>query len=295
MAKTKLATIQMNSSDEIDSNLEQAEHWIKLACEQEAKLVALPENFAYMGRESEKIQQLHSIQNKTQDFLSRIAKEYKIYLLGGGYPSLSPDSNRAYNTASIYSPDGTEVFHYNKIHLFDTNPGDGIQYTESKTVFPGAVVPTPIEVYGFGRIASIICYDLRFPELFRKISEQKVNIIFVPSAFTELTGKAHWEVLLRARAIENFVYIVAPAQTGTHTIKENSSDAAEKSISQTPTSTNKTPSLKKTFGHSLVVSPWGEILSDGGEQVGYSILEIDTNDVDIYRKKIPSLSHRTLF
>lgn len=288
MPKTKLATIQLNSSDDIESNLEQCHHWIKQAYEEGAKLVALPENFVYMGRDSEKIQNLALIQKKAENFLSNVALEFQIYVLGGGYPSISPNPEKAYNRASIFSPEGKEVFQYNKIHLFDTNPGDGIQYKESRTVFPGSAIPIPIDTQEFGRIASIICYDLRFPELFRRVSEQKVNIIFVPSAFTELTGRAHWEILLRARAIENFVYIVAPGQTGTHKLsKSNSETSKDLRLPQAS-------SLKKTYGHSMVISPWGEILSDAGTEIGCRIIEIDTDSIEIARKKIPALDHRFL-
>lgn len=288
MPKTKLATIQLNSSDEIESNLEQCHHWIKQAYKQGAKLVALPENFAYMGRESDKVQNLALIQKKAQNFLSKVAIEFQIFVLGGGYPSISPDPEKAYNRASIFSPEGIEVFQYNKIHLFDTNPGDGIHYKESRTVLSGSAIPNTIDIPEIGRVSSVICYDLRFPELFRKISEQNVQIIFVPSAFTELTGGAHWEVLLRARAIENFVYIVAPGQTGTHTLSDSATETRNDGrLSQAST-------LKKTYGHSMVISPWGEILLDAGEEVGCNLVEIDLDDVEIARKKIPALDHRFL-
>ncbi len=263
----------MTSTDDTKANLQKIQGYFQQAKSQSADLVALPENFAFFGRDTEKIANLEKIQSMTQNFLSDKAKEYGFAILAGGYPTKSPNTNKSYNRSSIYSKLGEEIFKYDKMHLFDSEPGDGFSYKESSTTYAGDASPSVIEIAGIGKVSSVICYDLRFPEIFRKISEQIVDLIFVPAAFTKYTGKAHWEVLLRARAIENSAFIIAPGQTGVH-------DPEGK---------------RKTFGHSMVVSPWGEILLDAGEEEGLFGLEIPLSQLNDVKRKIPSLNHRKIF
>ncbi|TGK06737.1 carbon-nitrogen hydrolase family protein [Leptospira semungkisensis] len=267
MPRFRAALIQLNSNSDPDHNLNRCEALVREASEGGAKLIGLPENFSYFGSEKEKLERAHEIEEKTREFLHRVSQKHNVYILAGGYPNPSING-KVYNTASLYSPEGVEKIRYHKIHLFDTDPGDGVEYRESKTVEAG---DSPAEVYHsleLGNISSVICYDLRFPELFRKLADQNAEIIFVPSAFTKITGQAHWEILLRARAIENQCFILAPAQTGTHS------------------------KGRETYGHSLIVNPWGEILADGKEGEKVVFAEIDLEEVEKVRKKIPALKHR---
>ncbi|EPG73332.1 hydrolase, carbon-nitrogen family [Leptospira fainei serovar Hurstbridge str. BUT 6] len=267
MAKYKAAVIQVNSNADPSANLTKAGELIRSAVDKGAKLVGLPENFPFLGSEKEKLERGEELQRLSENFLSQTSREHRIYLLGGGYP-VPTQKGKVFNTASFYDPNGNKIFRYYKIHLFDTDPGDGVEYRESRSVEAGTE-PSPIFFSSdLGNISTVICYDLRFPELFRVLVSNGAEILFVPSAFTKLTGLAHWEPLLRARAIENFCYILAPAQTGSH------------------------ETGRETYGHSMIVSPWGEILSESGVEEGIIYAEIDTDEVKKARKKIPSLKHR---
>ncbi|PJZ69728.1 hydrolase [Leptospira perolatii] len=266
MEKLKVALVQLSSGHDLESNLNEAEAWIRKAALQGSLLVALPENFSFFGPEHQKIESADLICQSTRSFLSRLSGELRIHLLGGGYPTPN-GQGKVFNTASMYGPDGSEIFRYYKIHLFDTNPGDGISYRESSTVIPGEQLP-PLYNSPWGPISTVICYDLRFPEIFRALAKKGADFIFVPSAFTRLTGKAHWEVLLRARAIENSCFILAPAQTG-----ENIRG-------------------RETFGHSMIVSPWGEIIAEAGTEKGLIVADLDLAGLKSARSKLPSLKHR---
>ncbi|EMK01388.1 MULTISPECIES: carbon-nitrogen hydrolase family protein [unclassified Leptospira] len=269
MHRFLLGLIQLNSGSDVDLNLQKCENYIREAASEGAKLVGLPENFPFLGSEKEKLERAGEIASKTVNLLSNISKKLNITVLAGGFPS--PASNgKVFNTSIIFGPDGKEKFEYHKIHLFDTDPGDGIEYRESRTVKSGQIVPETYKSPELGNISSVICYDLRFPELFREIMKKDAEMIFVPSAFTKITGQAHWEILLRARAIENQCFIFAPAQTGTH-LKG-----------------------RETYGHSLVVDPWGNVLGDAGEGEKLLLTEIDLEEVQKVRKKIPALKHRKI-
>ncbi|EQA45669.1 hydrolase, carbon-nitrogen family [Leptospira broomii serovar Hurstbridge str. 5399] len=267
MAKYKAAVIQLNSNADPSANLAKAGELIRNAVDKGAKLIGLPENFSFLGSEKEKLECGAEIQRLAENFLGQTSREHHIHLLGGGYPVPTVDG-KVFNTAALYGPEGKEIFRYYKVHLFDTDPGDGVEYRESRSVDSGKE-PSPIFFSSdLGNISTVICYDLRFPELFRVLVSKGAEIIFVPSAFTKLTGIAHWEPLLRARAIENFCYILAPAQTGLH------------------------GTGRETYGHSMIVSPWGEILSESGIEEGIIYADIDTEEIMKARKKIPSLKHR---
>ena len=176
--------------------------------------------------------------------------------------------DKQYNRSLLLNPAGEIAAQYDKIHLFDVEVGDGQTYRESAKIVPGATLAlTTINHQPPTTLGLTICYDLRFPQLYRALAKAGAHILSVPAAFTQVTGEAHWHTLLRARAIENTCFVIAPAQTGTH------------------------PGNRKTYGHSLVVSPWGEIIADGGVEEGVVMAEIDLAEVNRVRKRLPSLEH----
>ncbi|TGL20226.1 carbon-nitrogen hydrolase family protein [Leptospira levettii] len=264
----KAAVVQVTSTARVSNNLTKCRQLVEEAAKAGAKVIGLPENFSFMGSESEKQNLLGQIEEETFSFLKETAKDLGIYLLGGGFPTKAP-SGKVFNTAVIVNPQGEEVFRYHKVHLFDAVVGDGFPYKESNHTEAGEKVPEVIPTE-YGNISSAICYDLRFPELFRALSKQGVDLCFLPAAFTVPTGEAHWHVLLRARAIENLMYVLAPGQTGTH-------DPHGK---------------RKTFGHSLIISPWGEILAELNSEEGFAIAGIELDRLNEIRSTLPSLHHR---
>jgi deaminated glutathione amidase len=267
-APFKVAAIQMVSASSVDRNIEIAGRWIAKAAEQGAQFVVLPEYFCLMGRkETDKLSVAETEGvGPIQDFLSNAAKKYHIYLSAGSLPLVSPDAGRVFNTQLVYNPIGEQIARYDKIHLFSFSRGEE-SYDESRAILAGGKVSrlqTPDITVGLS-----ICYDLRFPELYRAMGQ--VDLIVVPSAFTYTTGKAHWEILLRARAIENQCYVLAPAQGGQH---ENG---------------------RRTWGHSMLIDPWGDILEVLPEQEGIVSGTIEPNRLIEVRQSLPALSHRTLF
>lgn len=269
MSSFLAAAIQMNSQPNLDRNLSEAFQWVKQAAEQGANFIALPENFAFLGDEDARIQQADNIASEVNQSLASWAEKFGIYILGGGYP-VKARKSKVYNRAILVNPEGNIVASYDKIHLFDVELSDKDNYRESDIVQAGR---KKVVVYNADSLVCIglsICYDIRFPELYRKLSEAGAELICVPSAFTRPTGKAHWEILLRSRAIENSAYLIAPAQTGKHGKK------------------------RKTYGHSMIVDPWGKILADAGTEPGWIIAEIDRTWLNEVRKKLPSLRHRVM-
>ncbi|MGY2795222.1 carbon-nitrogen hydrolase family protein [Thermostichus sp. MS-CIW-37] len=263
------AAIQMTSIPDLASNLQQAEEWIDFAARQGCELVTLPENFAFMGPEAEKARLAPEIAERAEEFLSKMAQRYQVFILGGGYPV--PDGQgKVYNTAALYSPDGKELARYRKIHLFDVNLPDGNTYRESNTVVSGDEVVT-CEQEQLGNLGLSVCYDVRFPELYRSLVDRGAQILLIPAAFTAYTGRDHWQVLLQCRAIENTCYVIAPAQVGTHYER------------------------RQCHGHAMIVDPWGTILADaGGEKPGVAIAEINPERFQLVRRQMPSLQHRRL-
>lgn len=263
----KVAAIQMASGPIVGANLNEAERLIEVAANQGAKLVVLPEYFAVMGlKDTDKIKvREQEGSGKIQDFLSKIAKKYKIWVIGGSIPLATQQAFKVRNSCLVYNDKGVQVARYDKIHLFGLDLGSE-QYNESQTIEPGdavVVVDTP-----FGKIGLSICYDLRFPELYRAMGV--VDILVVPSAFTETTGKAHWETLVRARAIENLCYIIAPAQGGYHL------------------------SGRETHGNSMIVDPWGVILDRLPRGSGVVVASLNKQYQASLRKSLPALSHRVI-
>lgn len=269
MKAYKAAVIQLNSQPNLDINLEVAHQCIKEASEEGARLVGLPENFAFLGDFPARLEDATEIATHSEKFLSDAAKEFEIYLLGGSFPVLAA-SGKVLNRSLLFGPDGNQLVKYDKIHLFDVDLKDGESYRESEYVEAGKPKPVLARGEDIGTLGLSICYDLRFPELYRELAGQGAQILTVPSAFTRTTGKDHWHPLLRARAIENTSYVFAPAQTGTH------------------------GKNRKTYGHSLIVDPWGRVLVDGGEEPGVYYAEIEPEVLRKVRQSIPSLKHRRL-
>ncbi len=262
------AAVQMVASDDKAANLVEAVHWIRLAAKQGARVVALPEVFIWRGNKKLERDQAEPIPGPTSKTLAELARELGIYLLAGSIFEAIPGSAQAYNTSLLFDPSGELLARYRKIHLFDVDLANGVSVRESDSRAHGAeVVVARSELATMGLS---VCYDLRFPELYRALAEQGAQLIFVPSAFTAFTGAAHWETLLRARAIENQVYIVAPDQFG----------KGAKSF--------------ETHGHSLIVDPWGKILAELADGPGVISAEIDLDYLAKVRAELPSLKHRRL-
>ena len=264
----KVAAVQMVSAASLSANLEAAARLIRQAAEQGAQLVGLPEYFCLFGRkETDKLAIAEaSGSGPIQSFLSETARQHKIWLSCGSMPLVSSDPSRVLNTQLIFDPEGKQIARYDKIHLFGFTKGNE-SYDESRGILAGDTicrVDTPVINLGLS-----ICYDLRFPELYRALGE--VDLILVPSAFTYTTGRSHWEILLRARAIENQCYVLAAAQGGTH---ENG---------------------RRTWGHSLLIDPWGEVLSVLPEHEGVVSGTIDPVRIAEVRQSLPALAHRKLF
>ena len=264
----KIAGIQMASGPNVAANLSEAEKLIEIAVEQGAKLVALPEYFAIMGmKDTDKVKVAEKEgSGPIQEFLSNIAKKHEIWVVGGSIPLQSEQQEKIYNACMVYNDQGQLVARYNKIHLFGLSLGNET-YHEEKTITPGKQVVTVDSP--FGKIGLSICYDLRFPELYRAMGE--VDLILIPAAFTETTGKAHWESLIRARAIENLCYVLAPAQGGYHT------------------------SGRETHGNSMIVDPWGVVLDRLPRGSGVVISSINRDYQNSLRKSLPALQHKTIF
>ncbi|MGF1479539.1 MAG: carbon-nitrogen hydrolase family protein [Cyanophyceae cyanobacterium] len=263
------AAVQMTSTPDLEKNLNEAEELVELAVRRGAELVGLPENFPFLGKEEDKLAQAAVISEKTEKFLKTIAQRFQITLLGGGFPGIVPeDAHRVYNTAVLLDPSGTELARYQKVHLFDVNVPDGNTYRESRTVQSGSVLPPIYASKHLGIIGISICYDVRFPELYRHLSDKGADVLCIPAAFTAFTGKDHWQVLLQARAIENTCYVIAPAQTGNHYER------------------------RYTYGHAMIIDPWGVILADAGDRPGVAIAEISPLRLEQVRRQMPSLQHR---
>ena len=263
----RVAAIQMASGPNVAANLAEAERLIAAAAKQGAKLVALPEYFAIMGlKDTDKVA-VKETEGKgpMQKFMSNVAKKHKIWLIGGSIPLACDAPDKVRNSCLVYDDKGKQVARYDKIHLFGLDLG-AEHYQEENTIDPGneiVVLDTP-----FGRIGLSICYDLRFPELYRAM--HNVDIIFVPSAFTATTGKAHFETLIRARAIENLAYVVAPAQGGYHL------------------------SGRETHGDTMIVDPWGVVLDRLPRGSGIVMAGINPDYHASLRSSLPALKHRTL-
>lgn len=269
--KTKVAAIQMASGPNVGYNLIEAGRLINLAVRAGAKLVVLPENFAIMGmKETDKVA-IREPDGKgpIQDFLAEQALKNNVWLAGGTVPLVANAADKVRAACLVYDNNGRRIARYDKTHLFDVRIVDtGERYNESETIEAGedvVVVDTP-----FARLGIAVCYDLRFPELFRNMLNQQVEVIVLPSAFTAITGGAHWEVLVRARAIENLSYVIAADQGGYHI------------------------NGRESHGDSMIVDPWGRILDRLSSGSGFVISDIDLSYLHNTRRNFPVLEHRKL-
>ena len=269
------ATIQMVSGPEVTANLQAADALLREAARQGAQLAVLPEYFCLMGqRDDDKLQVCEAPgAGPVQDFLASRSRELGLWIVGGTLPLRADDPRKVRNASLVYSPQGEQVARYDKIHLFCFDNGRE-RYDESRVIEAGARPVTFDLTDRDGhawRIGLSVCYDLRFPELYRCLADQGAQLLLVPSAFTYTTGRAHWEVLLRARAIENLSFLLAPAQGGTH---ENG---------------------RRTWGHSMAIDPWGQVLAcRQDEGAGVLVTALEPQLLASSRQQLPALEHRLL-
>lgn len=266
-----VAVVQMVSSNQLGQNLKTIERLVLNAVGLGAEMVVLPENFALMPKRSSELLSMAETlgDGVIQHFLSRLSREHCCWIVAGSLPIKSDVEDKAYAACLVYNDKGEQLAHYYKIHLFDADIADNKgQYRESTTFVAGAdvvVVDTPFGIMGLS-----ICYDLRFPELYRQLLAKGAEFIVVPSAFTELTGRAHWDLLCRARAVENACYIVATNQGGLHA------------------------NGRSTYGHSMIVGPWGNVLCELGVGEGCVLFRLKKSDITDIRTKLPAINHRRL-
>lgn len=261
------AAVQMTASSSKEENLAKAETFVRLAAERGASVIVLPEVFAWRGPRAEEPAQIEPIPGPTSERLRELARRHRIYLLAGSFLEKSEEA-RAYNASLLLDPNGDILAHYRKIHLFDVDIPGQVRVKESDTKKPGQEVvtgKTPLGVFGLS-----VCYDLRFPELYRQLAEKGAEIMFVPSAFTFPTGAAHWEPLLRARAIENQTYVIAPNQIG-----KNTHGFAD-------------------YGNSMIIDPWGKVIARAADKECFITAEIDRDYLEKVRRELPCLAHRRL-
>ena len=268
----EVAAIQMSSQDDATANLERARALVLDAARRGARLVLLPENLAYMGADEGKraiVERLEPADGRLARTLSMTASDAGVWLVAGGIPEDSGDPRRPFNTCAVFAPDGTLTARYRKIHLFDVDLPDGSRQHESASNTAGSE-PVVVDVDGFC-VGLSICYDLRFPELYRKLVDLGAQILVVPAAFTMITGKDHWHVLLRARAIESQCYVIAAGQWGKHPGPN-----------------------KHTFGKSLIADPWGEVIAQCSEGEGICSATVQQATIERVRAGLPCLKHRKL-
>ena len=261
----RVALVQMNSQDDKAENLERAEQLVGQAAAWGSDLVLLPELWTYLGPRKRHAEVAEPIPGETSELLSRLAARYRFWLIGGSYLEAVEGAERLYNTCVAFNPDGDVVARYRKLHLFDVEV-DGKVYEESATMAAGDEVV--VASLAGAPVGLSICYDLRFPELYRRLAARGARLLTVPAAFTMETGKDHWEVLLRARAIENQAYVLAAAQCGPH------------------------PPAHSCYGNSMIVDPWGTVLARGGYREGVVVADVDLASAERIRKSLPALAHR---
>ncbi len=267
MDTMRVALVQINSRDDKEANISRAEEMIDQAAATGARIVALPEYVNYLGARDGHEEAAESIPGPITERLGAKAREHGIYLLGGSIHERSGTPGKYYNTSVLFDPNGDILAAYRKIHLFDIDLTGNVSANESETILPGDEIVTA-NVDGH-RVGLSICYDLRFPELYRLLALEGAEILFVPAAFTMFTGKDHWHTLLKARAIENQAFVIAPGQVGAHE-----------------------PNDARCYGHSLVVDPWGTVLADSPDQEGIVTADLDFEYLRKIRKQLPSLANR---
>lgn len=287
----KIAALQMNSQPDLQHNLDQAAALVADAAAQGAGLIGLPENFAWLSEERLMAENVRAVGDAVRTALPAWAQKHGVYLLAGGYPvPAGGSSGKVFNRAELFAPDGGLVAAYNKMHLFDVIVSEEEKYLESAYVQAGEAEPVTARIEMRPGNTSIekkhpfekekpagltlglsVCYDLRFPELYRALVQQGADLLCVPAAFTKKTGEAHWHLLLRARAVENTAYVMAPAQAGLHGKK------------------------RETYGHAMIVNPWGEIIAEVTDgKPGAAIAEISPEFLAGTRSRLPCLKHRRI-
>jgi deaminated glutathione amidase len=265
-----VAAVQMTSTSDVQANLRQLEAGVRRAAGAGAALITTPEACNFLGPHPDKVRLAEPVEGPTIAGLSALAAELAVHLLVGSFNERSDEPHRCYNTSVLLGPDGAVLGTYRKMHLFDVDHSDAVRFSESATCKPGEA-PTVVRT-ALGTIGLSICYDLRFPELFRWQVDRGAEILCVPAAFTATTGAAHWHALLRARAIECQAYVIAPGQVGQH------DDGG----------------LRATYGHSLIVDPWGAVIAEASEGPGLALAEIDLDRVRRIRRAMPVAQHRRI-
>ncbi|QHI98777.1 carbon-nitrogen hydrolase family protein [Xylophilus rhododendri] len=272
----QVATLQMVSGPDLPANLASARGLLEQAARQGAELAVLPEYFCLFGQQDTDklaIQETWGEGGEIQEFLSEAARELGLWIAGGSFPVSTGEPARVSNTLAVFNPEGRAVARYDKMHLFCFDDGQKA-YDESRTLLPGAApawFDLPSRDGHTWRVGLSICYDLRFPELYRAYSAAGCDLLLVPSAFTHVTGQAHWELLLRARAVENLAFVAAAAQGGVHA------------------------NGRRTWGHSMLIGPWGGLLAERGEDgAGVASAELDIAELAAVRGRLPALAHRRL-
>src|SRR6202158_4615728 len=263
-----VAAIQLSSSNDKSANLQKADLLIRLAAARGARVVALPEVFNWRGKRAEETAAAESLEGVTLTLMAGLARELEIHIVAGSITVDAPGQPKRYNTSVLIGPDGTRLAVYRKIHLFDVDLPGRVTIKESDAKLAGAEVvsaPTALATIGLS-----VCYDLRFPELYRRLAFAGARIVTIPSAFTFPTGEAHWDVLIRARAIENQCYVIAPAQFGPNV--HGFSD----------------------YGNSMIVDPWGRVLARAADMEGVAMAPVDLDYLERVRRELPSLAHARL-
>lgn len=261
-----MACVQLNSTNDMSSNLERVRHWIREAAERNVELVLLPEDYGYLAAsETEKRALKDADLRQLREAVREEAIRYSVTILAGGHPVRHPDSDKIYNTSTLFSPTGEELATYRKIHLFDADPPGATPIRESDLYEAGSEVH--MVDAGLCQIGLSICYDLRFPEMYRQLALAGAELLVVPAAFTLTTGKDHWKILLQARAIENQCFVAAPAQWGRHNERRHS------------------------FGSSLICDPWGTLLATAPEGEGLAVAEFDPARINKVREIVPCHRH----
>jgi len=267
----RVAAVQLSSADKLGHNLAECRRWVDSAAKGSPDVIVLPENFAFLGSEADKrshAERLGDTEAPIQAALAVMASETGAFMVGGGMPECSADPDRPYNSAVVYAPSGDLVAVYRKMHLFDADLASGERLRESQAVSAGSE-PVVVELKG-AKLGLSICYDLRFPELYRVLVDRGAEVLLVPAAFTLQTGKDHWQVLLRARAIESSAWVVAANQWGEHGPGRTS------------------------YGHSAIIDPWGTPVAECPDGPGVIVFELDLGFARAVRSRLPSLQHRRI-
>jgi deaminated glutathione amidase len=268
LASYLVGAVQMTSTADRARNVDTALRLVSEAADLGAKLVALPENFSFMGPEEQRLAGAETLDGPTLSAVRELARRRGVFILAGSISEKVDDPKKTANTSALIADDGSLVAVYRKIHLFDVAIPDGARYAESEGVVPGdKVVVAPTQL---GRIGLTVCYDLRFPELYRRLAGLGAELLTIPSAFTLFTGKDHWDVLVRARAIENLAYVLAPAQVGRHSAN------------------------RQTFGNAMIVDPWGVVLARCPDGEGVCVAPFKRDRLEKVRQELPALKHRKL-